>query len=346
LPSGFSEEESSKGDGAMAMHDEDEEVLRSQRVLESAVRRQCEATVFLSLRRFLPRALDQSLAPRGAVLQRRLHALHVTAGCGPGLDMKGKGQTVASVLQVEEGMSKLAPREWKKAVLSFERMAAHLLPCDMVSALCDVSHSVLALHGAVTRGGQEKRASHRRKQKEWETTEARASQRIDALKRASRESDGTQGTRREGGAQTFSTQEVVVATEGVVEDREEEEEEGCVVAMSADDFLPIFTLVMIHAEPPDLLCVAELCSNLLDPYDAISERGYCVASLQAAINIVLHLQVDGVSADGSVDGSSLAVDGESGESGEAGALSLVRRMSLAHTLSRRRSSTRQSWAMK
>jgi hypothetical protein len=45
------------------------------------------------------------------------------------------------------------------------------------------------------------------------------------------------------------------------------------VAMSADDFLPLLTLVLVLANPPDLCVVAELCSQLLDPEEAIAERG-------------------------------------------------------------------------
>ena len=64
-------------------------------------------------------------------------------------------------------------------------------------------------------------------------------------------------------------------------------------AMSADDFLPLFTWVMMNAAPPDLITCAELCSQLLDPDEAINERGYYVASFQAAISIALNLDVKG-----------------------------------------------------
>ena len=64
--------------------------------------------------------------------------------------------------------------------------------------------------------------------------------------------------------------------------------------MSADDFLPVLTFVIIQAAPANLMEVAELCSHLLDPDEAIAERGYYVASLQAAVNIALNLQVEGV----------------------------------------------------
>jgi hypothetical protein len=73
--------------------------------------------------------------------------------------------------------------------------------------------------------------------------------------------------------------------EGGVEESVEQSESGssssnsgsgsgaALSAMSADDFLPLLTLVMVHAMPPDLTLVAELCSQLLDPEEAISERG-------------------------------------------------------------------------
>ena len=61
-------------------------------------------------------------------------------------------------------------------------------------------------------------------------------------------------------------------------------------AMSADDFLPLFTYAVIHAAPPNILLAKELIVHLMDPSDSISERGYYVASLQAALSHIMHLQ--------------------------------------------------------
>jgi hypothetical protein len=69
------------------------------------------------------------------------------------------------------------------------------------------------------------------------------------------------------------------------------------IAMSADDFLPLLTFVIVHASPPNLLIVSELCAHLLDPEESIAERGYFVASLQAAVNISMNMQVEGFDLD-------------------------------------------------
>lgn len=69
------------------------------------------------------------------------------------------------------------------------------------------------------------------------------------------------------------------------------------VAMSADDFLPLLTYVLIKAAPPNLLIVSEICAHLLDPEESIAERGYFVASLQAAVNISMNIQVEGFDLD-------------------------------------------------
>ena len=62
-------------------------------------------------------------------------------------------------------------------------------------------------------------------------------------------------------------------------------------AMSADDFLPMFTFCMILAVPEEILLQAEFMSHLIDPEEAVSEKGYYVASLQAAVSIAMNLQV-------------------------------------------------------
>lgn len=69
------------------------------------------------------------------------------------------------------------------------------------------------------------------------------------------------------------------------------------VAMSADDFLPLLTYVVILASPPNLLIVSEICAHLLDPEESIAERGYFVASLQAAVNISMNIRVEGFELD-------------------------------------------------
>ena len=60
--------------------------------------------------------------------------------------------------------------------------------------------------------------------------------------------------------------------------------------MSADDFLPMFVYAIIHAAPTDLMLTKEMVVHLIDPEEAIAERGYYVASLQAAVQHVLSLK--------------------------------------------------------
>lgn len=71
---------------------------------------------------------------------------------------------------------------------------------------------------------------------------------------------------------------------------EEELHEREITPMSADDFLPMFVYAIIHAAPTDLMLTKEMVVHLIDPEEAIAERGYYVASLQAAVQHVLSLK--------------------------------------------------------
>jgi len=53
-------------------------------------------------------------------------------------------------------------------------------------------------------------------------------------------------------------------------------------AISADDFLPLFTYVLIHAGLPQLLLVKELMTALVNDEDSYGECGYYLATLEAA----------------------------------------------------------------
>jgi hypothetical protein len=257
-------------------------------------------------------------------------------------------------------MHELAPREWKKAMASFQVMASHLLPCDMVDALCDVSKAVLALHGAVSRATAQANAAAEKKRREWQATEAEASRRLEKLTKAKTTStlkivEGEKGASVVVGEGASEVAGELPHPDGDDDDQVGEEEADAAVkkgevgggeqemdevAMSADDFLPVFTFVMIHAEPMNLLCMAELCSHLLDPDEAIAERGYYVASLQAAVNIVLHLEVDGL-VDREVSGDHNDDLGSGGgDLGDSRMLSLVRPVSLPPTSRLSFSSTR------
>jgi hypothetical protein len=206
------------------------------RLIDRSVRRQCEAAVVLPLWRYL----TPSIAPlkdSSSALQRRMRVM-----ASPAFADK-----TATVLQVPLDMPLLAPIEWSKAKAAVVRLCAQLLPYDMIDALLSVSQAVVALHGAV---GQAK---------------------VDAASTS--------------GGHAPQVEDVEEVEEGGVEESVEQSESGssssssgsgsgaALSAMSADDFLPLLTLVMVHAMPPDLTLVAELCSQLLDPEEAISERG-------------------------------------------------------------------------
>ena len=52
----------------------------------------------------------------------------------------------------------------------------------------------------------------------------------------------------------------------------------------------MFVYAIIHASPMELMLTKETVVHLIDPQEAIAERGYYVASLQAAVQHVLNLR--------------------------------------------------------
>ena len=60
-------------------------------------------------------------------------------------------------------------------------------------------------------------------------------------------------------------------------------------AMSADDFFPLFTYIMIHGAPSHLYLIKEILLSLVDPAESIGEGGYYTATLEAAIHHALEL---------------------------------------------------------
>ncbi|CAN0235578.1 unnamed protein product, partial [Discosporangium mesarthrocarpum] len=68
---------------------------------------------------------------------------------------------------------------------------------------------------------------------------------------------------------------------------------GGVVAVSADDFLPLFTLILVHIAPKDFLVSYEMLVGLTDPEERLSEEGYLLATLQAAVTFVMQVGVAG-----------------------------------------------------
>lgn len=59
--------------------------------------------------------------------------------------------------------------------------------------------------------------------------------------------------------------------------------------MSADDFLPLFTFVLIQAALPQLLLVKELMTSLADDEESFGECGYYLATLEASTQHIADL---------------------------------------------------------
>lgn len=92
------------------------------RQIERAIRRQCEASMYLPLRRFILDGIAH-LEKKSLALQRRLGAL---LACGT---------ATTAVLQLPENIKEIAPNELSCALTSVRRLCAHYLPCDMVYQL-------------------------------------------------------------------------------------------------------------------------------------------------------------------------------------------------------------------
>ena len=63
-------------------------------------------------------------------------------------------------------------------------------------------------------------------------------------------------------------------------------------AVSADDFLPMFTFVLVQANLPHLLIVKELMTSLVDDEETYGECGYYLATLEAALKHIGDLAAD------------------------------------------------------
>ena len=62
--------------------------------------------------------------------------------------------------------------------------------------------------------------------------------------------------------------------------------------VSADDFLPMFTYVLVQADLPQLLLVKELMTNLVDDEETYGECGYYLATLEASTQHVCDLAAE------------------------------------------------------
>jgi len=59
--------------------------------------------------------------------------------------------------------------------------------------------------------------------------------------------------------------------------------------ISADDFLPLFTYILIQSDLPQLLLVKEVMTNLVDDEETYGECGYYMITLEAATQHILSL---------------------------------------------------------
>lgn len=73
---------------------------------------------------------------------------------------------------------------------------------------------------------------------------------------------------------------------GHPERRSGDEAEGATSYMGADDFLPLFALALVHSAPPDLLLPQTLLIHLMDVEGSLSEGGYLVVTLEAAVSFI------------------------------------------------------------
>lgn len=75
------------------------------------------------------------------------------------------------------------------------------------------------------------------------------------------------------------------------DDHDESEDEGGVNAISADDFLPIFTYVVVHVQVPQLLLLKELMVALIANEDAFGECGtFMIAFLCVCVCVLRCIQ--------------------------------------------------------
>jgi DNA-binding FrmR family transcriptional regulator len=66
-------------------------------------------------------------------------------------------------------------------------------------------------------------------------------------------------------------------------------------SLGADEFLPIFIYILVHAEIPDLFALNEELQMLCDPEKRLSETGYYLATLEASIQHLMEFdESDGV----------------------------------------------------
>ncbi len=63
------------------------------------------------------------------------------------------------------------------------------------------------------------------------------------------------------------------------------------MAAGADETLPIFIYILVHADIPDMLVLNAELQNIVDSDCVLSETGYYLATLEAAICHVMKKEV-------------------------------------------------------
>jgi hypothetical protein len=143
----------------------------------------------------------------------------------------------------------------------------------------------------VNSNGSNPSASNRLSTRQLDRTSSRKADIVDPLLRPPNEASQQQRG-RSSSAHVDSTIFAEVfdryrsAYDALNDDSDLSEEENGVNAISADDFLPIFTFVVVHVQVPQMLLLKEFMVALIANEDAFGECGYYLATFEAALQHV------------------------------------------------------------
>jgi hypothetical protein len=79
-------------------------------------------------------------------------------------------------------------------------------------------------------------------------------------------------------------------------EKTEEKEEGG-GALGADDFLPVFILVVLRSQLPRLYSDCYYIQSFLNPIRLMSKKGYCLVNLQSAIEFLMNMDAESLNID-------------------------------------------------
>lgn len=65
----------------------------------------------------------------------------------------------------------------------------------------------------------------------------------------------------------------------------------------ADDFLPLFIWVVLHAKVPKLVSNCEYIQRYLNPTRLMNKPGYCLINLRSAVEFLLYIEADSLNID-------------------------------------------------